>query len=160
MIQRIQSIFLLLVAISLVLYIILPVWIKVDMETGAFFKVFALYLIQVAEKGAEPTYTWFPYDVSGTLAGIGIILAIIEIFSYKNRLTQIKIGAVNSLVIVTSLGLMVYLTYQDQQQIMPAISGIYQVGLFMPAGALIFNSLANRFIRKDEALVRSVDRIR
>ena len=33
-------------------------------------------------------------------------------------------------------------------------------GLFLPAAALICNMIANRFIRKDERLVRSVDRIR
>jgi len=30
----------------------------------------------------------------------------------------------------------------------------------MPVAALLFNVLANKFIRKDEKLVRSVDRIR
>lgn len=160
MIQRIQSVFLLLVAISLALFMILPIWIKVDMETGAFYKTFAFFLVHVSENGADPTYDWFPYDVSGTLAALGMALSFIEIFSYRNRLTQIKIGAANSLVIVIALGMMVYFTYTDQKSIMPDIQGIYQLGLFMPAAALIFNSLANRFIRKDEALVRSVDRIR
>ncbi|MDH3711846.1 MAG: DUF4293 domain-containing protein [Cyclobacteriaceae bacterium] len=32
--------------------------------------------------------------------------------------------------------------------------------MYLPAVALILNLLANRFIRRDESLVRSVDRLR
>ena len=67
---------------------------------------------------------------------------------------------INSIVITGSLILLAYLSYRDQALLMPEIIGVYKPGLFMPAAALIFNSLANRFIRKDERLIRSVDRIR
>ena len=33
-------------------------------------------------------------------------------------------------------------------------------GLYLPGAAVIFNLIANRFIRKDEKLVRDSDRIR
>ena len=59
-----------------------------------------------------------------------------------------------------SLVYLVYLTYNAQSEILPNILGEYKLGLFMPAIALILNSIANRYIRKDEKLVRSVDRIR
>jgi uncharacterized YccA/Bax inhibitor family protein len=105
-------------------------------------------------------YIYFPYTISGGLALIGAFIAVVEIFKYKNRLTQIKLGMLNSLVMVASLLLLVILSYFDQKELMPTIQGIYEPGLFLPAAALIFNSLANRFIRKDEKLVRSIDRIR
>jgi len=39
-------------------------------------------------------------------------------------------------------------------------AGTYQIGFWAILVAMVSNMLANRFIRKDEALVRSVDRIR
>jgi divalent metal cation (Fe/Co/Zn/Cd) transporter len=39
-------------------------------------------------------------------------------------------------------------------------AGTYQIGFWTILVAMVANMLANRFIRKDEALVRSVDRIR
>ena len=38
--------------------------------------------------------------------------------------------------------------------------GVFLLGFFMIPVAMIANTMANRFIRKDEKLVRSVDRIR
>ena len=36
----------------------------------------------------------------------------------------------------------------------------FKLGTMLPMGGLIFNSLANRFIRRDEKLVRDSDRMR
>jgi hypothetical protein len=38
--------------------------------------------------------------------------------------------------------------------------GVYGTGFWAILVAMVMNMLANRFIKKDEALVRSVDRIR
>jgi hypothetical protein len=38
--------------------------------------------------------------------------------------------------------------------------GKYDWGLYLPAAAIICNLIANRFIRRDEKLVRDSDRIR
>ena len=71
-----------------------------------------------------------------------------------------KLGALNSLVLAGFLGLSVYFTFRMEKMIGVAGEGTYEFGMYLPAVALICNLLANRFIRKDEALVRSVDRIR
>ena len=144
----------------MILFLFFPVWIKVDVNTDEYYKAFATYLLHQPADGASLQYIFMPYVISGGLSVLAILIAIIEIFKYKNRLTQIKLGTLNSLLMTGSLILMVYLTYNAQTELLPNIPGQYQAGLFIPAAAMIFNSLANRFIRKDEALVRSVDRIR
>jgi len=160
MIQRIQTVFLLLSSICMILFLILPVWMKLDPASGELYKVFSIYLSHIEVLEAKVELIYLPYSYSGGVAILTIIITWIEIFKYKNRLTQIKLGTLNSLLMTGSLVYLVYLTYNMQHEILPGILGQYKVGLFMPAIALVLNSLANRFIRKDEKLVRSVDRIR
>jgi len=160
MIQRIQTVFLFLVGISMILFLALPTWILNHPDTGEMYKLYSIFMIHRPVGTDFHEFIYYPYSISGGLALISIVIAFTEIFKYKNRLTQIKLGMINSLLMVASLLLLVILSYLDQQKLMPAIQGVYKPGLFMPAAALIFNSLANRFIRKDEKLVRSVDRIR
>lgn len=160
MIQRIQTVFLFLVGVCMILFLIFPAWVLVNPETGEIFKLYSIYMVHLLPGNDMPEYIFYPYSISGGLAVISIILAFVEIFKYKNRLTQMKIGMINSLLMVSALVLLVVLSYFDQLELLPEVQGRYLPGLFMPAAALIFNSLANRFIRKDEKLVRSVDRIR
>lgn len=160
MIQRVQTVLLLLVSLSMIFFLLLPVWIKADPATGALYRVFSTHLYFQPGAGADPEITFFPWAYSGIVALLTILVAWIEIFKFKNRLTQVKLGTLNSLLITGALVWLVYLTYDAQSEILPNILGQYKAGLFMPAAALIWNSLANRFIRRDEKLVRSVDRIR
>lgn len=160
MIQRIQTVFLFLTGVCMLLFIISPVWVNADSSTGELYRISALCLVHELPGGSETTYTYIPYGISGILAFFSIIIALFEIFKYKNRLTQIKLGTLNSLLMTISLALIAYLCYTGQQDFLPGMHGKFKAGLFMPAAALIFNSLANRFIHKDEKLIRSVERIR
>ncbi|MFC2123724.1 DUF4293 domain-containing protein [Bacteroidota bacterium] len=159
MIQRIQSIFLLLVAAGMTLFLIFPLWIKFNADTGELYQITACQLNHIDGSGNE-SKIYFPYIISAGLAFLSIVVALFEIFQYKNRLNQIKMGAINSLIMAGALITAIYLTYTGQTDFIPEIRGKYMMGVFFPVGALLFNSLANRFIRKDEELVRSVDRIR
>ena len=58
------------------------------------------------------------------------------------------------------IALATYFIYHGESKIGMETRGIFKPGYFLPLGAMILNSLANRFIKKDEDLVRSVDRIR
>ena len=160
MIQRIQTIFLFLAGVCMILFLIFPVWELAHPETGEVYRLYAAWMLHISAGGENFSKIYYPYSISGGLAVISIILAFMEIFSFRNRLTQMKIGMFNALIMVASLLLLVVLSYFDQLELMPEVPGKYLPGLFMPAAALIFNSLANRFIRRDEKLVRSVDRIR
>lgn len=159
MIQRVQSLFLLGVAICLTTTLFFPVWEKRDSDTdyGVTLEVF----FTEANSVDQPvTREYFPTAILGILAAIGIGVAIIEIFKYRSRLSQLKLGALNSLVMAGFLGLSVYFTFHMEKIVSVPDEGEYGFGMYLPALALILNILANRFIRKDDALMRSVDRIR
>lgn len=160
MIQRVQTIFLLLSSMAMIAFLILPVWMKMEPVTGEVYKVYSTHLLHQPGTETAGQMIFLPWAYSGAVALITVLIAWIEIFKYRNRLTQVKLGTLNSLLIAGSLVWMVYLIYDVQDEFLPKVLGEYMVGLFMPAIALIFNALANRFIRKDEKLVRSVDRIR
>ena len=175
MIQRIQSIFLLLVAICMGLMLAFDIWQKTSVTEGEVVQLDAYYLTHfempenvsgaVAEAQAEeeiPSVTlaqqaaWY----IAILASLSVVVALYSLFRYDNRLTQIKLAALNSLLIGGSLVACILLIYEGQEMLPTGAEGSYLAGFYMPAAALLFNMLANRFIRKDEALVRSADRFR
>lgn len=159
MIQRVQSLFLLGVAVCLIAMLFFPIWQKIDVESqrGTTLKAYATESYSGTE---ETTLKYFPAATLGILAIVGSLIAIFEMFQYRSRLSQIKLGALNSLVMAGVLGLSVYFTFRLEQSLASQDQGHYELGMYLPAIALICNLLANRFIRRDENLVRSVDRIR
>ncbi|MBK7649930.1 MAG: DUF4293 domain-containing protein [Flammeovirgaceae bacterium] len=84
-------------------------------------------------------------------------IAIMEIRRFDNRMTQVKLGTLNSLILAGALGSTVYFYNQ--------VTGQYGYGQFglsiwIPFIGVACNWLAIRFIRKDEKIVRDSDRIR
>ena len=88
------------------------------------------------------------------------LIALISIFQFKNRLTQMKLGALNALLMAATLGLSYYNIFQNESSFSPTTQGNISLGFYLPAFAMLLNILSNRFIRKDEKLVNSVDRLR
>ena len=86
-----------------------------------------------------------------------ITIAAIEIKSFKNRMLQMKLGALNSIFMAASIGSAVYFSSELLKTLQ---GGQYGLGLWLPGAAVICNLLANFFIRKDERLVRDSDRLR
>jgi len=159
MIQRVQSLFLAGVVVCLTAALFFPIWQKMDSENHTGVVLRAMHAeIYSAEEPVKKEQ--FPTVFLGILAIVGIVVALVEIFQYRNRLAQMKLGALNSLILAGFLGLSVYFTFRMEKMISIAGEGTYDLGMYLPAAALLCNLLANRFIRKDEALVRSVDRIR
>ena len=89
---------------------------------------------------------------------IGVVFYSIS--RYDNRITQIKLGALIAFLIMIAVGLSVFILLKNEMNFNEGVKGEYLIGFFIPLAGLILNSLANRFIRKDEKLVKSVDRIR
>ncbi|MCZ6521661.1 MAG: DUF4293 domain-containing protein [Bacteroidetes bacterium] len=159
MLQRVQSLFLLAVVLCMLFSLLFPVWNKINPENEVLIEIYGLYSKQT-QPGGEIRQEIFPFALIGGFVIVAAIIAFVEIFQFKNRLNQIKMGALNSLIMSSVLGLSLYLSFQEEKIFVPQIQGQYGLGLFLPCIALIFNVLANRFIRRDEKLVRSVDRIR
>jgi hypothetical protein len=154
MIQRIQTVFLFLAVIALVVFNIIPYWQATGQSEGETLRLLS-YALQ-SGKIAEPTYEFGLYSVVAGVAAIAIILLIVEIFSYKNRLKQMRIAIGISFLMSLNLVLMTFLIVDLQSE----FEGSFGTGIFVFALAMLLNILARRFIQKDEKLVRSVDRLR
>ncbi len=87
-----------------------------------------------------------------------MVITIIATFKYKKRVLQIRLGRLNILLLLTLIVLsFVYIDFV-KAQLLADID--YREGIFFPFVSIILIFLANRAIRRDEALVRSAGRIR
>jgi hypothetical protein len=164
MIQRVQTLFLLGVIVCLGLMFIVPIWEISSEDSGIRQSLDVFYLYEYASAGTgmegwTETSRTPAFYIAG-LAGLAALLALYVVFRYDKRMLQIKLNALNAFLIMALIAAMAYLIYQGEQELSFQLKGTYKVGFFLPLAALILNSIANRFIRKDEALVKSVDRIR
>lgn len=164
MIQRVQTLFLLGVIICMTLAIVFPAWEKTDTQSGVKFMLDAFHWTEYSQDKSDADL-WVlaetkPTFYLGGLNAIVSLIALFSIFQFNKRVFQIKLGAMNAFLMMASIATATYFIYQGENRMDIEIRGIFKVGYFLPLGAMIFNSLANRFIKKDEDLVRSVDRIR
>ena len=160
MLQRIQSLFLGLTALTMVVMVFFPIWIKSDPGTGSTFYFTALGTYENVSGAEKGTINYSPYGAIALLALISCGIAIYEIFQFTNRMKQVKIGALNSLVMAIVLVLSMYFATQFDKSIYPGATGSFTYGFFLPVVAMLSNVVANRFIRRDEKLVRDSDRMR
>ncbi|MEO6175057.1 MAG: DUF4293 domain-containing protein [Flavobacterium circumlabens] len=137
MIQRIQTVYLILTFIVTgVLVFFIPLW---TLSNGK-----AFYFMQ------DQVYT--------ILLGLSTMLTIISIISYKKRQNQFVMGRLNIILNLILLGLFVYRSLNlSGETVTVSEKGI---GMFLPIVAIVLLVLANKAIKKDEDLVKSVDRLR
>lgn len=84
-------------------------------------------------------------------------ISLITIFLFKNRKLQFVLGRANILLNFILLGVFVYWTLTAPGEMQISEKGI---GMFLPVLSIVFLVLANKAIKKDEDLVKSVDRLR
>ena len=157
MIQRIQSVFLLLLALAMGSVLALPLWHKVD---GLTHQELTLTAWGFQGQGLTLPAHMGPVFLIASFAIGSAGLAVREIFLFRNRMAQLKLGALNLLLITATLGLAFYYSNKGEQQLNLKLEGQFLAGFYLPTLALLLNLLANRFIRRDEQLVRSMDRLR
>ena len=137
MIQRIQTIYLLLAfAATGILPFVFPLWTTNDSKEY-FFMYDQFYVI---------------------LYGLSTSLTVWSILSYNKRQNQFVIGRLNIILNLILLGLFVYRSLNLSGE--TAIVSEKGIGMFLPIVAIVFLVLANKAIKKDEDLVKSVDRLR
>jgi len=155
MIQRIQSIYLVLALIASVLMFIFPL--------AEFYgsSNFVLYAYQLDFFDPDPSLTFNPYFLLPLMALLVLLvfLPIITIFSFKSRkrqllLTKISMGL--TLVLLASY----FFGYIALLENAVGNPPHYEFASFMPALTFLFLLLANRSILKDEKLIKSMDRLR
>lgn len=142
MIQRIQSIYLLLVAIlSAGLIFVFDLWKIAEV------KVFALDLFSEESIMSKLVPVLF-------LASA--VLALYTIFSFKDRKKQFVLSRLIILINLFLLGVLIYLSLNLPGE----VTSEKGIGMFIPTVAILFSVMANKAIKKDEDLVKSVDRLR
>tara|TARA_R110002012_G_scaffold303042_5_gene504632 strand:- start:211 stop:618 length:408 start_codon:yes stop_codon:yes gene_type:complete len=135
MLQRIQTIYLLLVAlVSSGLIFIFNLW---ENEDNVVFAIDRPYVF-----GAFMVIT---------------ILALITIFKFKDRKSQFVLGRLNIILNLILLGFFVYQSLNLSGETLVSEKGI---GMLLPFVSIVLLVLANKAIKKDEDLVKSVDRLR
>lgn len=159
MIQRIQTVFLFLVAVAMVLVMVFPIWHQVNPGQTQMMTLDAWSLVTKDVASGE-VIEYENKMVIGILAIVAAILALVSIFQYKNRSKQMLINMINSLVMVINVGMIVWMSHSANEVFNPSVNGAFVMGFWSIFAGMVMNLLANRFIRKDEMLVRSVDRIR
>ncbi len=137
MLQRIQTLYML---ISCVLTAALPfvffLWKEAGNSTPVYFTSSTIYMI---------------------LFGLISFVTLISIFSFKKRQTQFVLNRLSIIFNFILLGFFVYRTLSLSGETEVSEKGI---GMILPAISIVFLVLANRAIKKDEDLVKSVDRLR
>ena len=137
MIQRIQTVYLILAFVSTsILLFLVPLW---TLSDGKDF-----YFMQ------SQVYT--------IIMGLITAMTLLSIVSYKKRQNQFVIGRLNIILNLILLGLFVYRSLNLSGET-PAVSE-KGIGMFLPVIAIVLLVLANKAIKKDEDLVKSVDRLR
>lgn len=147
MIQRIQSLYLLVSAIL----------------TSA---LFALPFAEIAKDNAIYSFSSKGIVLDGVVKQSGLLVTTVialivmlhlgSIFAFKNRILQKKIVLVGMISLLGLFGLVFYYSYYSFTGAKISL----QTGFIFPLIAIIVDYLAIRGINKDEALIRSIDRIR
>ncbi|WP_339654177.1 DUF4293 domain-containing protein [Flavobacterium frigidarium] len=137
MIQRIQTIYLLLAFVATaVLPFVFPLW-KLDNGQDFYFMLDQVYIV---------------------LFGLSTAMTAITIISYKKRQNQFVLGRLNIILNLILLGLFVYRSLNLSGE--TATVSEKGIGMFLPILTIVLLVLANKAIKKDEDLVKSVDRLR
>ncbi len=109
-------------------------------------------------KDAHGKDYYFMMDLSYVaLFGLSFTLSILSIISHKKRQQQFVMGRLNIILNLILLGLFVYRTLTSSGETAISEKG---VGMFLPIFSIVLLVLANKAIKKDEDLVKSVDRLR
>ncbi|EAQ40653.1 DUF4293 domain-containing protein [Polaribacter sp. MED152] len=143
MIQRIQSIYLLLASIvSGGLIFVFNLWNTIKEK---------IFVVDLFSREAI-TVKVIPFMFLASA-----VLSLMAIFLFKNRKLQFVIGRVIILINLFLLGLLIYLSLNLSGETNVSEKGI---GMFLPILVVLLIVLANKAIKKDEDLVKSVDRLR
>ncbi len=150
MIQRVQSLYLLIGSVTQVLF-----------ATGTYFTFQALdWTYEVTGSGIfnnEGVKTHG--DMKTLILGLAVaVFALVTIFLFKNRKQQMKFAKICGLLTLAQIVFLI-ISYTNAQELAEGEIGFGFATFILPISTILF-FLASSAIKKDEDLVKSVDRIR
>lgn len=152
MIQRIQSLYLLAITALMATAIFTPL---AYFAAGS--EEYLLYAFSLKGAGLSHSTIYM-----GVVVALAAIIPFVTIFLFKNRMLQIRLCAVELVLLIGSIIFMAiyyYLSNRMFSQLEFHMQG-FRIAIVFPLVALVLDYLAMRAIFHDEMLVRSLDRIR
>ena len=156
MLQRIQTLFLIAVSILGIVFSFLTI-----LEFSGYESTYIMNAYKVIE--LESGNVFAKNMGVGVLQGLIILVSIIVVALFKNRGLQMKLAKLNILLIALQIAAIVMYSDATKTAIGPNSNDVlvsYKFAAIIPIISLILTYLAIRFIKKDDDLVRSADRLR
>ncbi|MCM1079993.1 MAG: DUF4293 domain-containing protein [Bacteroidales bacterium] len=152
MIQRIQSVYLFLSIVAMVVCACLPIGTIAPIGMGAASEMYNLCTID----GNNGNMSFAVGGLFALLAA-GVITSVINIFSFNNRKRQSRECLVTIMLLLLWIGLYAFEIYTFD-----ADDCAFEIrfAACLPFAAIVLQWLARMAIKKDEKLIRSIDRIR
>jgi len=152
MIQRKQTVFLLLAVIVSICCLCMPIAELVPKTMSAPSQMYNLWIVD--GDGNHDFSTWPLFAILLITAAI----ALIAIFQFKKRIQQARLCLINIFLLVAWYIVFAFYAFSTLEQ--DGMSLSYGIPLALPAVSIILNFMARHGILADEKLVRSMDRIR
>lgn len=150
MIQRIQTLYLFLVVIFTGVILSTDLLSFTNSSSDVFLDPYKLYNPEVSLKSSLPL---------ATIYHLSFILVAVAIFLFKKRVFQIRLSVFSLVLYLGSYALMAFYFFSFKKEFDLTFDAV-KIGAILPFINAILLFLAIRSIGKDEALVRSLDRIR
>lgn len=154
MIQRIQTLFLLLVIVLLGFFFFVP-FVSYIVEPQMY--KFSLLVTGITSDKGSPDVL-FPVWALMILVAVAMATSLITILLYKRRMVQIRLCIFNAVLLIGLQGLLYYVAVSVGNMLQAKPD--YGLVFIFPLIASILTFLAIRAITKDEALIRSLNRLR
>lgn len=155
MIQRIQTIWLLLASAAIFALFLFPFMQFTDIDgTAKAVKVTGLYQYTGQEVVLNESYTLL--TIGTVIVGI---LPFIVLFFFRNRKKQISYSYITIILIIAYSFWLVETAKSALGSVQLQLQN-YGIGVLLPSVAILFMILALRGIRSDEKLIKSADRLR
>jgi len=156
MIQRIQSVYLLLAALSSALMFAFPIgWYYGSSNTIEFY----VYRIIDHVPGNEQLFAGSLLIPLIILVGASLLLPLLIIFDYKRLSRQLSWIRIQLLLLMVMVAL-IFFVYNTRLNSLLSVEADFGFGMFLPLIAMVFSFLAMRAVQRDQKLLRSVDRLR
>lgn len=157
MIQRIQTVWLLLASLTVLLLFLFPYLQYFDnFGTAMAVKITGIY--QGVSDGVIQTESFILQTIATVLVSL---LPLVIIFYFRDRKKQLQLSYLNFALIIL-LGIWLYFSASQATEVVNKKVHLENIGigaLLIPIAA-VFILLAIKGIRKDEKLIKSVDRLR
>lgn len=157
MIQRIQTVYLLLAALAIGATAYFPLADAIGIDDSLILYTYQVISLVPASVPDFPNY--FMWPMMG-IVGLVLLFSIITIFMFKKRMQQLNILRLVVILMLILIALFFFYYTPEMERVSGGVIGYQVPGAYLPIVAFVFFILAYRGIISDERLIRSSERLR